>query len=235
MREHVRQRINEAVYNIYQSFDQIRFPMDLPNVITLFPNCRIMTYETLAVVSGETHDEIIKTCESFDGCTKYSPATGHYLILVNDSSCNSRCAGRIRWTIAHELGHIICGHFTELTSVRTGEMQSSEIDNKEMEEEADFFAASLLAPLPALCRIGVRDIHDIKTGFGLSQTAAERRWIEFKDYLYNSTTTVFTQKQSLWKLFRDRGIVSPIPYHFDRTQKLPRIKPVYIPYPDTDF
>lgn len=235
MRETVQQQINQTIYDIYLNIDQVRFPIDPAKVIAMFPNCRIMTYDTLAEVSGKAHEEIIKACESYDGCTKYSPATDRYLILVNDSNRNSRCMERVRWTMTHELGHIVCGHFGELSGVQSGEIQSSEIDNTEMEEEADFFAASLLAPLQALSIVGVKDIADICKGFGLSQLAAERRWSEFKDFLYNSTTAVYSQKPSLWSLFRKRGILCPIPYHFYRSPKLPSIAPIDVSYPDADL
>lgn len=235
MRETAKTIINQSIYNIYLNIAQVRFPIDPVNVITMFPNCRIMTYDTLAGITGKTHEEIIQACESYDGCTKYSPTTDRYLILINDSSRNSRCAERVRWTMVHELGHIVCGHFGELSGVQSGEIQSSEIDNAEMEEEADFFAASLLAPLQALSIVGVKDIADIRKGFGLSQLAAEHRWSEFKDFLYNSTTAVYSQKPSLWSLFRKRGILCPIPYHFYRSSKFPRIVPIDVSYPDADL
>lgn len=231
MRETVRQQIDEAVYRIYLDIKQVKFPIDLEDTIAMFPNCRVMTYDTLAEVSGETHEEIIRTCESYDGCTKYAPETDRYLILINDSIRNSRCAERVRWTMAHELGHIVCGHFGELSDIQ----RSSDIDNQEMEEEADFFAASLLAPLQALSIIGVNGVEDIRKGFGLSQLASERRWSEFKDFLYNSTTSVYGQKPSLWCLFQKRGILCPIPYHLYRSSKLPRIVPIDVIYPDADL
>ena len=235
MREIVRQQIDEAVYRIYLDIKQVKFPIDLEDTIAMFPNCRVMTYDTLSEVSGETHEEIIRACESYDGCTKYAPETDRYLILINDSIRNSRCAERMRWTMAHELGHIVCGHFGELSGVQSGEIQSSEIRNIEMEEEADFFAASLLAPLPALCKIGVKDVQDIRRGFGLSQTAAEHRWAELGNYLQKPAVEVYGQSPNLWSLFRKRGILCPIPYHFSRTPKLPQIKPKDISFPDADI
>lgn len=231
MRESVREKINQSVFQIYFDIEHVKFPINPADAVAMFPNCRIMTYETLAAVSGKTHEEIVKTCESYDGCTKYSPVTDRYLILINDSSRNSRCSERVCWTMAHELGHIVCGHFGELSDIQ----RSSDINNREMEEEADFFAASLLAPLPALSIIGVKGVEDIRKGFGLSQLASERRWSEFKDFLYNSTTSVYSQKPSLWRLFRKRGILCPIPYHFYRSPKLPRIAPIDVSYPDADL
>lgn len=231
MRESVREKIYKSVYQIYLNIERVKFPINPADAVAMFTNCRIMTYETLAAVSGKTHEEIVKTCESYDGCTKYSPATDRYLILINDSSRNSRCSERVCWTMAHELGHIVCGHFGELSDIQ----RSSDIDNREMEEEADFFAVSMLAPLQALSIIGVKGVEDIRKGFGLSQLASERRWSEFKDFLYNSTTSVYSQKPSLWCLFRKRGILCPIPYHLYRSPKLPRIAPIDVSYPDADL
>ena len=235
MREPIRKKINQTIYQIYLDIERVKFPINPADAIAMFPNCRIMTYEVLGKVSGKTHEEIIKVCESYDGCTKYSPATGRYLILINDSSRNSRCSERVRWTTAHELGHIVCGHFGELSGVQSGEIQSSDINSVEMEEEADFFASSLLAPLPALCKVGVKDVQDIKRGFGLSQTAAEHRWAELNRYLQKSTGEIFGQKPNLWGLFRERAIACPIPYHFSRTPKIPQRKPIDISFPGADL
>ena len=235
MREYIQRRIDEAVFRIYSSFSRIKFPTNLSDVIALFPNCRRMTYDELGMASGKSHEEIVNACGSYDGTTRLDVGSGRFLILVNDSKRNGLIEERIRWTGAHELGHIICGHFDELPVSGKAEVQSSELSGNEMEEEADCFAASLLAPIPAMCRIGVRDVRDIRKGFGLSQRAAEYRWVEFNRFLETADTSVFAQEPSLWRLFREREILSPIPYHFFRKAKMPTLKSIDVTPPDTEI
>jgi hypothetical protein len=235
LREQVQQRIDEAVFQAFSQNRFVRFPYDPLDALALFPSCRHMTYDELAGATGKTHDEIISACGSYDGTTRFDKATRRFLILINDSDRNILSKERIRWTTAHEIGHIVCGHFEDLAAADAEEVQSSEITNWEMEEEADCFAATLLAPLPVLCSIGVKDVRDIRIGFGLSQAAAERRWAEFQRYLKTSDVSIYTKAPYLWRLFREKRILSPIPHHFFRSPKLPKFKGVDVPFPDTDL
>ena len=235
MREQVQKRIDETVFLAFSMDRFVRFPYDPLDVLALFPNCRHITYDELSCATGKTHDEIISACGSYDGTTRFDRANGRFLILINDSYRNILSKERIRWTTAHEIGHIVCGHFEDLFAAAAKEVQSSEITNKEMEEEADCFAVSLLAPLPALCKIGVKDVRDIRIGFGLSQAAAERRWAEFQRYLKESDPRIYSKTPNLWCLFREKRILSPIPYHFFRKPKLPKLNAADIPCPDTDL
>lgn len=235
MREQVQQRIDEAVFQAFSQDRFIRFPYDPLDALALFPSCRHMTYDELAGATGKTHEEIISACGSYDGTTRFEKARGRFLILINDSDRNILSKERIRWTTAHEIGHIVCGHFEDLAAAATEEVQSSEIADKEMEEEADFFAASLLAPMPVLCKIGVKDVRDIRIGFGLSQAAAERRWAEFQRYLKESDSRIYSKTPNLWRLFRAKRILSPIPYHFFRKPRIPKLNVIDISHPDTDL
>ena len=101
---------------------------------------------------------------------------------------------RIRWTTAHELGHISAGHFIELAQNMPDIQQPSAF--REMEEEADYFAASFLAPIPALKALRVRRPADIRDWFGLSQTAAEYRWSDLQRQQYDE------RRDDLFWIFR---------------------------------
>ena len=64
-----------------------------------------------------------------------------YIIVFNE---NERSRQRVRWTIAHELGHIILGHINKCCAVG------------DKEAEANYFARELLSPLSALDELGAR-------------------------------------------------------------------------------
>lgn len=76
-----------------------------------------------------------------------------------------------RFTIAHELGHIFLGH-----SFRKG-YHSRNFDKKrpDIENEADMFAARLLAPACVLHELGITSAEEIARVCKISITAAEYR------------------------------------------------------------
>lgn len=83
----------------------------------------------------------------------------------------SRSSDRLRFTIAHEIGHIILGHVGRYDLVNR---EPSPTDNP-VEQAANIFASRLLAPACVLWGCGVRCADDIRQMCGISQTAAEYR------------------------------------------------------------
>lgn len=175
MRDRVQLQIDRTILKLYQSIRYPIFPIEPSIVIRKIPYCRYISYDRLAYVSHATYREVVIACNSLDGCTQYDVNKNRYLIAINDSDQYSASKARIRWTAAHELGHVLAGHFIELLD--SGENPS---DIQDMEEEADYFAASFLAPLPAIKLLRAKRPADIRDWFGLSQTAAEYRWADYQ-------------------------------------------------------
>lgn len=69
-------------------------------------------------------------------------------ILVSDSITNQE--GRFRFTVAHELGHLIL--HSKLSSTFHETIDGSDHVERRIEREADRFAAAFLMPIPLLCR-----------------------------------------------------------------------------------
>lgn len=94
--------------------------------------------------------------------------------------------GRIRFTIAHELGHYIL-HRAERTAFECSQedMLYWESAEKQIESEADTFASYLLMPLDDFRRQISGDITDLTAiehcanRYGVSLTAAMLKWLEF--------------------------------------------------------
>lgn len=85
---------------------------------------------------------------------------------------NKNCSiERRRFTIAHEIGHILCGHVGKFELVNR---EPSARDNP-IEQEANVFASRLLAPACVLWGCGVKTAEDIQRLCGISQQAAEYR------------------------------------------------------------
>lgn len=90
-----------------------------------------------------------------------------WYIIFDDSDTPQR----IRFTIAHELGHIFLGH-----EMKYGyHTRKYNIVKPSDETEADMFAARLLAPACVLWGIGVKTAEDIAELCNISYTAARIR------------------------------------------------------------
>lgn len=86
-----------------------------------------------------------------------------------------RSKGRIRWTIMHEIGHIVLNHLVDFkkTGVERGGLTKKEY--KVLEREADFFAGHVLAPPVILHKINARNYSEILKVCNLSEEAAINR------------------------------------------------------------
>ena len=177
MRDEVREYIDIIIPVLYR--DSLKnltpmFPLNPKTVflITLPSSCRVVSYQRLATQQGLSVASVAAAFGSPDGCTHYDRKNRRYLVSYNSDIYRPR----IRWTLAHELGHILCGHFIEK------EEYGGDVPDElwqHMEEEADYFAAELLSPIVAMRKYRVRNTGDIRKFFGLSETAASYRMAEY--------------------------------------------------------
>lgn len=112
--------------------------------------------------------ELLKTS---DGFTLLMP--NQYKIFYDSSKSNER----IRFTLAHELGHIICKHEFQLMDESYITTRNSEPSSSDsiIESEANMFAARLLAPACVLHELKLFTPTEIAEYCCISQQAAEFR------------------------------------------------------------
>ena len=106
-----------------------------------------------------------------DGFSLYKPILRKHIIYYNDNVENN---GRVRFTIAHELGHCLLGHnIKEHTNYR-----NSEIDNKDdpSETAANVFARDILMPATVLHSLNVSSPEQITRLCNVSMQSAEIRF-----------------------------------------------------------
>lgn len=120
---------------------------------------------------------------------------GEWVIVYDDSEP----IGRKRFTVAHELGHILLGH-----PLRAGE-QHTRVFNKDrpvVESEADMFAARVLAPACVLWALDLHTADEISEVCQISYTAAKIR-AERMEILYarNKFLTSPLERQ-VFEMFR---------------------------------
>jgi Zn-dependent peptidase ImmA (M78 family)/RNA polymerase subunit RPABC4/transcription elongation factor Spt4 len=87
---------------------------------------------------------------------------------------------RIRWTIAHEIGHVVLGHLYDFdkTAINRGGLLTKEY--KVLENEADFFATELLQPFAIIKELKVSSSHEIIHICNVSKKAALNREKDLK-------------------------------------------------------
>lgn len=99
--------VQRKVLELYQDMDSVSYPIQPELLLQCIPkSCRILSYQEMAEVTGALSKTVAVLCKSNSGSDALRPDTNRYLILYN-AEMN---AGRIRWTLAHEIGHIYIGH-----------------------------------------------------------------------------------------------------------------------------
>lgn len=171
--------ICNQVLQLYKKLPSIKFPLDPRLFFEQMDNCKTMTYNKFAELNQCPLQEVFALCESKSGCTHYDVGKNRYLILFNSSRENHNVLGRIRWTLAHELGHVKLNHLPYLAEPRIAENNFNNLSNPELEGEADYFAALLLCPMPLYDQLRIQSAQDVQRVFGLSWEASDVRWREY--------------------------------------------------------
>lgn len=195
--------VNNQVLNIYSMMPTIKFPLDVKEVIRYIPNCRYMSYQQFAKINKCSIDDIVQICESKSGCTHYDIMNDRYLILCNQSTADNNI-GRQRWTCGHEIGHVICNHHTISAYEKLSENSLLQTTNPEYESEADYFAATFLAPFPLFNILNIKSSIDVQNIFGLSIEASLYR---YKKYLkWQKTKFKTSWENNMIRLYRQKNI-----------------------------
>lgn len=127
------------------------------NIFALLKNysrVQLHTFSESAAILGVTLDEFIKDySESYMGFTIYDFSKKRWLVYYNDA----KCITTIRFTIAHELGHIVLGHTK---------------DNLHSDKEANCFARNILCPAPIIEDLNLNTCEDYCSCFNVSEPMA---------------------------------------------------------------
>ncbi|WP_195611350.1 ImmA/IrrE family metallo-endopeptidase [[Clostridium] symbiosum] len=139
--------INEKVLEIYRQCRITSFPIDCISVLTHY-GLKIYTYSFL-----KEHNPRL-----YELSYKYSTDAFTYgnIIAYNDNK--TKC--RIRFSLMHELGHIIL--------------------NTSSEDAADCFASNILAPRSLMYNLHCENAEEVHTTFEISYAAANRAWYDYR-------------------------------------------------------
>lgn len=148
-------KATNAAYEELQNYDG-RYPqIDIFHIIQNHPEIKMHTFTEVALRLGITVGEFVtEFSESDMGYTVYDKANGRWLLFYNDTKCDTT----IRFTIAHELGHIVMKHIE---------------DNSITDREANCFARNLLCPVPLREELGLKTPDDYCSAFDISDVMAK--------------------------------------------------------------
>lgn len=147
-----------------------KLPVKVKKLSKRFSNLRIKSYSWFANKTGMTIEDVCDFANSNEGCCYFKKSSNEYLILYNDTVENK---GRIRWTIAHELGHFMLKHNETSNRTTLGRSTLSESEYEVFEKEANCFARELLAPPTVIIKLGKVSIFDIQNLCDMSIEAAK--------------------------------------------------------------
>lgn len=153
-------------YGVYQNVRNAAWQCLLDAEITELPVSvtKIAQHFDVTIVKNSVHGWLNPSQSGIS----YQSESGEWLIVYDDSDST----GRKRFTIAHELGHILLGH-----PLREGEQHTRVFskDRPEIETEADAFAARILSPACVLWALGLHTPEEIAERCQISYTAAKYR------------------------------------------------------------
>lgn len=127
-------------------FKYLTYPIDVLKL------CKTLGIQVISYSEFKEHKETFLSI-SKDGFSVFDEKNTRYSIFYNDQISNK---SRVRFTLGHELGHIVYNH-----------SHLKESCNKE-EEEANNFAAELLCPQCFLIRYNLQDIKEISLKLDVS-------------------------------------------------------------------
>ena len=103
---------HEAADKFLMQLSVDRLPFN-PDTALKDIGCKVYTYTEVAGHNHITLRDVAERFGSAEGCTFYRPGLDEYIVFVNDVDPS---IPRLRWTLTHELSHIILRHLADNTA-----------------------------------------------------------------------------------------------------------------------
>ncbi len=143
-----------AAYRILNDVYPFQLSTDIFQIINNFSNISIHTYSEIANKFEFSFDSFLNIASSEFGYTVQDKKSGNSIICYND--IKDICT--IRFTLAHELGHIVLNHTK---------------DNDISRKEASCFARNILCPISTVKELNLHNISDYTNIFNISDSMAD--------------------------------------------------------------
>lgn len=174
--------IKAKVLSTLYAFSNLEFPVNIKAICESKKNIRLVPYSEQMRRFNLTYNEMINLAESHDGTTVYKKSKDRYIIFYNDIDKALITSNRYRWSIAHELGHIILEHHKRSDKTKLFRNSLTGTEYKEIEDEADYFAAHILVPHTVLYNLKITTYTDIMDCCKISDLAARNRFNHYRKW-----------------------------------------------------
>lgn len=171
-------------FQMYYSDEKLSLPIPIEKIVSSLKNVVLIPYSRYMQDFKITLEELSEILETNDACTYFEANSNRYIIFYNDVDMKIYTSYRYRWSIAHELGHIILGH-CQNTNTKLFRNTLSDIEYKSLEEEADWFASYILVPHAIIFKYCYLDLNQnfIRHACKISSRASYNRFIDYKKWL----------------------------------------------------
>lgn len=208
-------KATNSAYDTLIKYKVFSFPVNPTRIIQQLDWVALHTYYDLIERRGFSRVSFLDFFASSEfGFTAKNKT--HYIIFYNEQKDQAI----IRFTLAHELGHVILGHT---------------VDGDKENKEANCFARNLLCPIPVITEMGLHAEVQYVKAFNVSERMA-RCAIKHKDsdYYYITRDRYITYNSKLpYENTITTTTFSDISYQTACTTSLPGLCPVtrVFPYP----
>lgn len=161
-------------YEVLAQIKPFRLEPNIMEIISRYQNIAVHSYSELMTRFHLSRTELFDTVSSEYGLTVFNPQLQKYEIFYNDAKSKSV----IRFTLAHELGHILLNH-----------TKDDEISKK----EANCFARNLLCAIPVIDELEIQTIRDIAYVFEVGEYMASISYNHFNSDRYYIRKELYDQ------------------------------------------
>lgn len=178
-----RAEIKQVVYDALVHSDLKFLPVNIKKICKSFDYIRVIPFSIHMKRRNITLAEVCQFCGTEDACADYYADVGKYVIYYNDViKWKYITSNRYRWSIAHELGHILLKHHITHDKTRIYRSELSDTVYNYLEEEADYFAQLILVPHVVLLGFRVDNAKKIQIMCKISEPASKKRFYEYRDW-----------------------------------------------------
>lgn len=144
------------------------FPVPIFDVINQIDNLKVYSFKEMANLLNISEKQVSEEMALSDEGAIGTFGTNKIIILYN-SNTDEKMISRIRFTLAHEIGHLILGHPFETDNAVLSRNGITETEDKLFEIEANNFAREFLAPTFIANSIDPLEVNNLVTKFEISK------------------------------------------------------------------
>lgn len=194
-------RATKRAYDFLVELGIKALPVDPFKIVKLYDShWHLLGWNELKIATGKDDPFYLKR-DKAEAKTKIIRGTNEYLIVYDESYSRER----IRWTIAHEIGHILLGHlvYFEETALNRGGLTKRQYGV--LEVEAHWFAEALLAPNVVLYSYGIKDSQEIAFLCDISKKSSDKCERHLRKFYPNDPVVEGTLLRNFYEFFYKEG------------------------------